>query len=201
MERLAESLESAAKFQKEFNGTLNKIQNIGTSIEATNALIEGEKGGTEESKIRGRIKATKLTGEQSIKNAEKARDDAKRDWKDADRLHEAQKKAVASLEASATGWKTRADKYQREHEGNWDEESQKEYSAMRIHQSHAENEVVAAKDKEAKLLHDVNVAYNKWVASENAIGEAKKKAELANIRAENELTELKKKEKEKADAA
>ena len=201
VERLAGSLEEAAKSHKDFYATLNKIENIGTSIAATEALIEGEKGGTDESRAQGKIKATRLQGEQSVKNAEKAKGDAHRDWQDADKLHNAQLKAIKSLEMSATGWKTRADAYFKEHDGDWDEDSQKKYSDMRLHQSHAEDELQKAKDKELKLRNEVLNKYNRWVASDAAIEEAKKKANLANIRAENDLAELKKKEKEKEEKA
>ena len=132
-----------------------------------------------------------------MKNAEDAKEQARRDWKMADQLHEAQKKAVASLEKSVAGWSSQADKYEQEHKGNWDEDSQKEYMRLRKHHLHAEDELAKAKEKEAKLLNDTLAAYNKYVASDKAIEEAKKKAELANIRAENDLADLKQKQADK----
>lgn len=58
---LATSLEKVAKFQATFNNTLASVQTNQSTIEATKALIAGEKGGTEVTRAEGQQKATAIT--------------------------------------------------------------------------------------------------------------------------------------------
>jgi hypothetical protein len=60
--------------------------------------MEGEQGGTDESRAAAKVKATKIHGAQSVKNAETAREQARRDWRTADTLHDAQVRTVEGLE-------------------------------------------------------------------------------------------------------
>lgn len=194
---LAASLDKAAKFQAQFNNTLAAVETNKATVAATQALIAGEKGGTNVSRAEGMRNAVAITQAQNVRNAEVAIQTARTNWRNANKAADAQKNAISGLERYR-------DQLQEAHRvkvheyfaSGGDEEHATAVNNAAVLLAKAEKDIAAAKDKERELTNAAIQAYNEFVRTTEALNATKAKAELENIRAENALTEAKKKEEE-----
>lgn len=192
---LATSLEKVTKFQATFNNTLAAIDTNRANVQATQALITGEKGGTAVSRAEGQRNATAITQAQNIQNAETALRTAQKNWGNANKAAEAQAKAIAGLEKYVESAQQNLNKVI----ATTDPEDEEGIAARRRAAtilSKSQQALADAKDKERDMTNAALQAYNEYVKTLEALNATKAKAELENVRAENAVVDAKKKAEE-----